>query len=146
MRKPIIFIIGLVVLALFAGEAAAVKLSEQQVKTTCGSKLQSSGCVDYCQKKCGLNGEHNCDFSCNKGNCQGLCTSCGATARVFPNRYGNRVVRAQLALPVRTSYRAGRPTYCEWCYASVPQGWGGSLCRQHCQTRGGCKPPIVVHP
>jgi hypothetical protein len=147
MRKSIICIIGLAALALFATEAEAVKLTQQQVKNTCGSKLQSSNGVDYCVKKCGLNGEHSCDFSCHQGNCQGLCTTCKVKGRtVLPNRYGNRVVRADLALPVRVRFAAGHsPTYCEWCYAGCPPGFGGWLCRLHCQTRGGCQSP-VTHP
>jgi hypothetical protein len=146
MRKSFMFIIGLATLALFATEAAAVKITEQQVKNVCGSKLQSAGGAMGCSKKCGLNQEHTCDFSCHQGNCQGLCMTCGVRTRTgFPNRFGNRVVRADLALPLRVRY-SRRPTYCEWCYAGCPQGWGGWLCRLHCQSRGGCQPPVVRHP
>jgi hypothetical protein len=145
MRKSIMLIVGFAALALVSHQAAAVKLSSEQVKTVCGNKLQSSGGVDYCVKKCGLNQEHSCDFSCYKGSCQGLCTTCGVKARILPHPYSNRVVRAAMVMPVST-YRAHRPTYCEWCYASCPPGWGGWLCRVHCQSRGGCQPPIVRHP
>lgn len=141
MRK-LMLIIGLAALGIMAlhRAEAAVKLTQTQVQTVCNGK-------NSCVKDCGLNGEHICIFACGTKTCSGACSTCGVKTRsVFPNLYSNRVVRAQLALPVRTSYRAGRPTYCEWCYASCPQGWGGSLCRLHCQTRGGCKPPIVRHP
>ena len=145
MRKSFMFIFGLAAFALAPHEAMGeVKLTAQQVETVCGKTPGNIGC----SKKCGLNNEHTCDFGCNPPDqCRGLCTTCGVKERrIFLNRYSNRVTRASLALPVRAGYRARRPTYCEWCYASCPQGWGGWLCRVHCQSRGGCKPPVLTHP
>jgi len=140
MRKLVImFVVGLAALALAPQGAVAVKLTQQQVQTVCNGK-------SACAKDCGLNGEHQCIFACNKTGCSGTCPTCGVKTRmVFPNRYGNRVVRAEMVMPVST-YRAHRPTYCEWCYASCPPGWGGRLCRVHCQSRGGCQRPVVRHP
>jgi len=97
MRKWIMFIVALAVAFTFVpDEAAAVKISQQQVKDVCGSKLQSGGGAMGCEKKCGLNGEHTCDFGCNpQGQCEGVCKTCGALSRsgLFQGIYANRVVR-----------------------------------------------------
>jgi hypothetical protein len=146
MRKSILFIVGLLAIALIPHDAAAVKLAQQQVKDVCGKKLRTGGDAMGCTKQCGLNNEHTCDFGCKGNDCNGSCMTCGVKARIIPHPYANRVVRAELAMPMRASYRARRPSYCEWCYASCPPGWGGWLCRLHCQSRGGCQPPVVRHP
>jgi len=96
MRKALVFILGLAAVALFSHEAAAVKLTQQQVETVCGSGLQSGHNSSGCKKKCGLNNEHDCEYSCYKGkDCQGVCTTCGVKGRavLFPNFYANRVVK-----------------------------------------------------
>jgi hypothetical protein len=101
MRKAILLSFGVVTLVAFAlvpHEAGAVKLSPEQVKTVCGSKLQSSGGAMGCTKACGLNGEHICDFGCYKGDCNGSCMTCGVknVHAMFPRIYANRVVRQTL--------------------------------------------------
>ena len=97
MRKWGMFIVALVVAFAFVpDEAGAVKITQQQVKNVCGSKLESNGGAMGCEKKCGLNGEHTCDFGCNpQGRCEGVCKTCGAASRtvLFPKLYSNRVVR-----------------------------------------------------
>ena len=100
MRKSIMFIIGLAAFAMaLQGAEAAVKLTQAKVQSVCNGK-------NSCVKDCGLNGEHTCTFVCWQGVCSGACSTCGVKTRsVFPNSYSNRVVRAELALPLRTSYR-----------------------------------------
>jgi len=62
MRRSVIFFsIALGTLGLLAGEAWAAKMTQQQVKKTCGSGLQSGGGVIGCSKKCG---SEICDYSC----------------------------------------------------------------------------------
>ena len=97
MRKAVVLVLGLVALALFSHQASAagVSLTKQQVETVCGSGLKSGGNVSGCKKKCGLNGEHECEYSCYKGKeCRGDCSTCGVKRTViFPNLYAKRVVR-----------------------------------------------------
>src|SRR5215210_2489742 len=98
MRREVVFIVGLAAVVLLSHEAAAagVKLTPQQVGTVCGSGLKSGHGVSGCKKKCGSNGEHDCEYSCYKGkDCQGYCTTCGVKNRtiLFPNWQSNRVVR-----------------------------------------------------
>ncbi len=92
MRKSVLFMFGFVALAAFAlvpHEAAAVKISQQNVKDVCGSKLQQSGGAMGCTKKCGLNGEHLCDFGCVGNDCNGFCLSCGVRFEVVTRRSAN---------------------------------------------------------
>jgi hypothetical protein len=60
--------------------------------------MTTSGGSSGCQKKCGLNGEHECEYSCYKGkDCRGDCTTCGVKrTALFPGFYANRVVRQSL--------------------------------------------------
>jgi hypothetical protein len=79
MRKLVVLIalaFGIVTLGFPGIEASAktvtVKLSKEQVATVCGKKLQSNAGVSGCFKKCGANGEHQCDYGCDKkGQCGG---------------------------------------------------------------------------
>jgi hypothetical protein len=101
MHKAIILLVGLVAIVLLPlqADAAGVKLTKDQVATVCGKGMTSHGGSSGCEKKCGLNGEHTCEYSCYKGKeCEGNCTTCGVEARtvLFPNWYANRVVRKQL--------------------------------------------------
>ena len=98
MRKAFIFVVGVIAVSLLPlqSDAAPVKLTKDQVATVCGKGITSSGGSSGCQKACGLNGEHECEYSCYKGkDCQGSCTTCGAKTRtvMFPNFYANRMVR-----------------------------------------------------
>jgi hypothetical protein len=86
MRKSVLLLIfAFAVSAAFMisdqSFAAGVKLTQQQVKDTCGKKLQSGGGAMGCEKQCGLNGEHLCTFGCYKGQCSGECLNCGVKAR-----------------------------------------------------------------
>ena len=82
MRKSIVFTIAFTIVAFAAGEASAAKLTEQQVRNTCGKKLQEGGGVIGCSKKCG---KEICDYSCGgpegKG-CRGHVVSKGR--ELFP--------------------------------------------------------------
>jgi len=98
MRKALVVIVGFVAVALFpfGAGAAGVKLTQDQVSTVCGKGLISSGGSSGCTKTCGLNGEHECQYSCYKGkDCQGNCNTCGVKSRtvMFPGFYANRMVR-----------------------------------------------------
>lgn len=91
MRNLVLmFLVGLGAFALLstAVDAAPVKLTEQQVQTVCDGGKR-------CAKECGLNGEHLCEFKCDKKDqCSGSCLSCpGARTTLFPNFYSNRVVK-----------------------------------------------------
>ena len=82
LRKSLTLIAGLVMLALFVGDVAAagVKLTNQQVKSVCGSGMRTySGGVTGCSKACGLNNEHTCSFECSASGCAGYCEDCGRT-------------------------------------------------------------------
>jgi hypothetical protein len=86
MRRSVTcLVVALAIAAAFAAphhaSAAGVKLTQQQVKDTCGKKLQSGGGAMGCEKSCGLNGEHLCTFGCYKGQCSGECLNCGVKAR-----------------------------------------------------------------
>ncbi len=98
MRAAVAIIFGLLAIASLTGEARAVTLTKGQVDTVCGNDMQSGHDVSGCKKKCGVNGEHDCEYSCYKGkDCQGYCTSCGVKGRVlFPKWYGNRLVKQSL--------------------------------------------------
>jgi hypothetical protein len=93
MHKSVLFVFGFVALAAFAlvaHEAMAVKISPQQVKNVCGKQLQQGGGAMGCTKKCGLNGEHLCDFGCLGNNCNGFCLTCGvARLEVVTKRSAN---------------------------------------------------------
>lgn len=82
MLRSILFVAALAAFGLMASgaDAKGVKLTEQQVKDVCGSKLQTGGGHSGCTKACGLNKEHQCDFDCDnkKGKCEGQCVTCGA--------------------------------------------------------------------
>jgi hypothetical protein len=154
MHKLVTLILASTACTLVAGGVWALETTPDGVKGICGSNLQSGcvagACAFGCDKMCGTG--HICTYNCCAG------TTCGeqgchiheVTKTVFGKKIklpASAYVRMVGRSPTRASYRAtGRPTYCEWCYASCPQGWGGWLCRLHCQTRGGCKPPIVRHP
>jgi hypothetical protein len=75
MRKPLIIVLMLGALAFLASDARAVdvSLTKDQVNNVCNGK-------DYCQKPCGLNGEHTCEFGCGSKGCAGNCRDCGANA------------------------------------------------------------------
>jgi hypothetical protein len=82
MRKFLILVLGLAMLALFVSEvgAAGVKLTNQQVKSVCGSGMRTyPGGVTGCSKACGLNNEHTCSFECSSSGCAGYCEDCGRT-------------------------------------------------------------------
>ncbi len=95
MRAAVVLILGLLAIASLPHEARAVTLTKGQVDTVCGDGIKSSHGVSGCKKKCGVNGEHDCEYSCYKGkDCQGYCTSCGVKGRVlFPKLQGNRIVK-----------------------------------------------------
>jgi hypothetical protein len=136
MRKAIMFIVGLVAVALISTEAGAVKLTQEQVNTVCGKGLETSSHGSGCTKACGVNNEHVCDFSCTKKfGCNGHCVSCRTGSRETTS---GPVVRAKLALPTINRSTVGLPTYCQWCYASCPR-WN-FLCKIHCRSRGQCPP------
>ena len=129
MRKAVMFIVGLIALALISTEAGAVKLTQQQVDTVCSGRSS-------CTKNCGLNGEHLCDFGCSKKyGCTGVCQTCRNGSRETTS---GPVVRAELARRSIARSTTGLPTYCQWCYASCPR-WNW-LCKVHCQSRGQCPP------
>lgn len=67
MHKSLITILALVTLGFVAGEAAAKTImTEQQVRNTCGSKLQSGSAGGAtamgCEKKCG---SKTCTYGCH---------------------------------------------------------------------------------
>ena len=68
------------------GIGGNVPLTKEQVSTVCGGK-------DYCEKSCGLNGEHTCDFGCGPKGCSGSCTNC--SPRIGPTKLGH-IVRAPI--------------------------------------------------
>jgi hypothetical protein len=72
MRKSLILIaVATLCLATATGHAAPVKLTSDQVKSTCGSLLVNAGSHYGCKKYCG-NG-NTCGFYCDKDgkNCAG---------------------------------------------------------------------------
>jgi len=54
-----------------SGIGGTVPLTSGQVHTVCNGK-------DYCQKSCGLNGEHSCEFGCGSKGCGGTCDDCSS--------------------------------------------------------------------
>ena len=71
MRKSLAFIVALVVLAFVgSGAQATTKLTLKQVTAVCDGN-------QYCEKKCGANGEHKCSFGCGTKGCTGECLTCG---------------------------------------------------------------------
>lgn len=97
MQRIVFFVLALSVAGLFAASAEAVPLTQGQVSTVCGKDMGSNGNVSGCKKKCGVNGEHDCEYSCHKGkDCQGYCTSCqpkSSRTALFPKWQANRAVR-----------------------------------------------------
>jgi hypothetical protein len=105
------------------------------VRNVCGKHLQSGGGVIGCDRKCGVNNEHTCNFACGDDGCSGFCTTCKTGSRETTS---GPVVRAELARRAIKRSNTGLPTYCQWCYASCPR-WNW-LCKVHCQSRGQCPP------
>jgi hypothetical protein len=105
MQKTLFIVLALLGAVLFAAQAEAVPLTQGQVSTVCGKGMQSSGSVSGCKKKCGVNGEHDCEYSCYKGkDCQGYCTSCGpksSKTALFPKWQASRVVRQSVRASTR---------------------------------------------
>jgi hypothetical protein len=86
MRKFLILLIAAAAQCLFTapGHAAPVKLTSDQVKSTCGSLLVDAGSHYGCKKYCG-DGK-TCGFYCEKGgkNCAGEVLSKKAPSRKDP--------------------------------------------------------------
>jgi hypothetical protein len=83
----------------FVSEASATKMTEQQVKTTCGSTIQSgctkTACAQGCEKKCG---EKLCTYNC----CQGKgCGEQGCHGHVV----GRTVFGGKVKLPISALIR-----------------------------------------
>jgi hypothetical protein len=76
MRKSNVLLLAVAVQCLVTGAVHAkqvtVKLTQEQVKTTCGTLLVDAGSHFGCKKHCG-DGK-TCGFSCEKGgkNCSGF--------------------------------------------------------------------------
>jgi hypothetical protein len=145
MRKAIMFIVGLAVLALISHGAAALTIvTEQQVKNVCGSKLQKGcvkgACVQGCEVKCGNTW---CSYNCCKGKKCPVGENCNAfTFSVVAPGDKIKVPRpVRLSLMARST--AGMPDRCQWCYAGCAR-WNW-LCRIHCESRNGC-PPLSPKP
>ena len=71
MRKLVVLIAAFAALIFSLGEVTAYKMTEQQVRNTCGGSLRDgcvgSACAMGCEKKCGTQiCTYNC---CTKGNC-----------------------------------------------------------------------------
>jgi hypothetical protein len=84
MRTSFKVAVALIVLAFGSGAVLAdTKLTEQQVKTVCGSKLTTgkAGKITAfgCEAKCGLNKEKICSYSCSDKDKQGTMTCFGTT-------------------------------------------------------------------
>ena len=78
MRKILVVVaVALGALAFAASAAGArgiggdVPLTSGQVHTVCNGK-------DFCEKSCGVNGEHTCDFDCEFKGCSGSCQNCSS--------------------------------------------------------------------
>ena len=72
MRKSMVCIAAIAALCFMAGTGRAeTKLTEDQVRTTCGTLMVDAGSHFGCKKNCG-DGK-TCGFSCEKGgkNCSG---------------------------------------------------------------------------
>jgi hypothetical protein len=72
MRKLIVLIATCAALGIFVSEASAMKMTPQQVQSTCGSGLQSSTLKDGttasgCDKKCSKESKHICTYNCCTG-------------------------------------------------------------------------------
>jgi hypothetical protein len=106
MRELVVLLalaLGIAVLAPPVMDAAAktivVKLSKEQVATVCGKKLSSNAGVSGCFKKCGANGEHQCDYGCNKkGQCSGQCLTCPQRKFPWGKRYPIHLVKKDVRL------------------------------------------------
>jgi hypothetical protein len=76
MRRSMIFVAAIAAQCALTGVGHAkqvqVKLTSQQVETTCGSLIVNAGSYYGCKKSCG-DGK-TCGFSCEKGgkNCKGV--------------------------------------------------------------------------
>jgi hypothetical protein len=97
--------------ALPLAQAAGVKVTEQQVNDVCGNGLQENkgAGVKGCTKKCGLNGEHTCDFSCIRKKCEGVCVSCGVKERrvTYVNRAAAARANAVITRAIERKSRTG---------------------------------------
>ena len=90
MRKFIISIMAAtftisIALSLVVSEASAATLTEQQVRNTCGSKLQSGSAGGSsaigCEKKCG---SRLCTYGCKTTKGKQRCDGFVITGRGFP--------------------------------------------------------------
>ena len=88
MRKSMVLIAGIAAQCLAAGAGHAtqvvVKLTEEQVRTTCGTLIVQSGDRVGCKKHCG-DGK-TCGFHCDKNgkDCKGLVVERGTPPSQLP--------------------------------------------------------------
>ena len=73
MRKCLILLVAFGTFGFAAGEAAAMKMTQQQVKNVCGKGLQSSGGTFGCERKCG---DKLCSYNCSDGKNKQLPKGC----------------------------------------------------------------------
>ena len=68
MQRFIVLIAASAAFTFLVSEASATKITEQQVRNTCGGSLQSGcikgACAQGCDKKCGSN---ICTYNCCQG-------------------------------------------------------------------------------
>lgn len=108
MRKSFVLIATLVALGLFAGGASATKLTEQQVKNTCGSSLQTGGVpgttASGCEKKCG---DKTCTYNCCSGK---ACSEQGCHGHVVNLTTGGGKTKGPLSAATLREIRASSIT------------------------------------
>ena len=97
MKKFAVLIVALGTLPLASIQASATKLTQQQVKTVCGSKFDSatvgSTTRSGCDKKCGSHGEHTCSFNC----CSGPgCIQEGCDGSILWIKAGDKKIKGKL--------------------------------------------------
>jgi hypothetical protein len=82
MLKFIKLIIVLVAIAAISGNAWSMRMTEQQVKNVCGSKLESGHGASGCEKKCG---QKICMYECGTDKKTGKKTCEGSVLITAPD-------------------------------------------------------------
>src|SRR5262249_3685524 len=96
MLRFIAFVATIVAFALAADGARAKDLTKNQVATVCGQD------VNYCEKKCGLNGEYTWGFGCGSKGCSGQCLTC-------PSRISTGAINAIVTGTMSNAPTSGGP-------------------------------------
>jgi len=114
MRKSMIFIAAIATQCLVAGtgyaEKVVVKITEEQVRTTCGKLIVNAGGRFGCKKNC--YGGKTCGFSCDKNgkDCKGTVVEMSNPSSGSPSRPGHQLLQGGILDSGSPAFGTSGPT------------------------------------